>query len=462
MPRGRPKKQPTEIEVLPPEDNQPPQKVIKHKTEWVEVVEEPTTDDAVDFSDDAEVEARPRRKTKNEREELRKKLAQSGATPGSQLKLTIERYLHSDVVDGSGGMFAETEHCTKYVCSESHVTGEDYIDVARRFGPGLYRFTLRLQNKIVTAWDKRISATPQTPVVQHVDSNDPTSPQVIVQGDGQQTVMPSIKDIMKVQREALKEQLEMAKLMREAYGFAPEQPQQQQTTDPKIAALQLIAENPDVMEKIGSGIAKTVLGSKGGDDSDPWAEVAKEAIRSGQASEIVASLIREIMAPFRNMWGNQNNGQAQMAQAPLQNQPTEQAAQVPLLQTQQQGVEGNQQNAPTGRGSTELPQGVQNQAQTITPAEQALAVVIANCAQKTPPQIVADQLLKHADLLNEQAPIYSIDGYLDMFAIMPVDDALEFVKTQPGGEQVASLPHAKEWTAELQRLIQEAGQEGEE
>src|SRR5262249_23820832 len=82
---------------------------------------------------------------------------------------------------------------------------------------------------------------------------------------------------------------------------------------PKVAALQMIAENPDVMEKIGKGIASTVLGAKGGGDSDPWADVAMEAIKSGQAAQIAATIIREIMAPFRNMRGEES---AQTFQAP--------------------------------------------------------------------------------------------------------------------------------------------------
>jgi hypothetical protein len=45
---------------------------------------------------------------------------------------------------------------------------------------------------------------------------------------------------------------------------------------------------------------------------------------------------------------------------------------------------------------------------------------------------------------------------------MTIDDALEFVKTQPGGEEVAALPHARAWTEEVQRLIKESRIEDDE
>lgn len=456
MPRGRPKKTAAQVELLPPEENdQPKIREIKHKTEWIEAVPVEETPEGDDDLEDVEIEDKPRKKTRNAIQEMRKKLRAQGVTPTSNLRLYIERYVHSET--DAGGSWAETEFCTKYSTTEEHIFNKDYIDAARKWGPGKYRITIRMDNRIVDAFDERISTAPTTPVIQHINPNDPNSPQVIVQSDGQQTVMPSIKDIMKVQREALKEQLEMAKLMREAYGFAPETPQSQQPvdTDPEIAALRLIAKNPDVMEKIGAGIAKTVLGSKAGDDTDPWAEVAKEAIRSGQASEIVASLIREIMAPFRNMWGNQNNGQAPMAQTQVQNQQAEQAS-IP---------EGVSQSG-EGMGAESVARledaSVGQEQPVMAPEEHALQVLIENCRRQVPVKIAFDRLIAYADMLNEQAPQYSIDGYISEFALMTPDQAIEFVKTQPNGEAVASLPHAQQWTAELQRLIKEAGQEGEE
>jgi hypothetical protein len=468
MPRARSKKQSAEAELLPPEDNQPSQKVIKHKTEWVEVVEEAPEEIGDDLEDD-ETEDKPRRKIKSAREELRKKLRAQGVAPSTNLRLYIEKYLHSD--SNTGGSYAETEFCTKYQTTEEHILNKDYIDVAKRWGAGKYRITIRMQNKIVDAFDERISATPTGPVIQHVNPNDPTSPQVIVQttnGDGQQYQPPSMRDIMKAQKEAFKEQLEMAKLMREAYGLTPETPQQQQqTVDPELAALQLITKNPDVMEKIAGGIAKSIFGGKGvADDTPWWADILKDSITTGQLAPTVQGVVRALFPNglFGGLFpGGNNNGQAQMATAPLQTNGTADSQRATDGRTvvAQEIPQGNQSLQPASgeadQQSGMLPAGQQQ----ITPEQHALARLIQNCQRNVPVQVAYQQLINYADAVNEQAPEYSIDGYIDLLGSMETDQVLEFVKALPGGEQVVGLPHVKEWTAELQRLIKE-NQEGEE
>src|SRR6266498_3890249 len=209
MPRGRAKKQSAEVEALPPEDSQPSQKVIKHKTEWVEVVEDAPEEIGEEF-DDTEIDDKPRKKTRNAIQEMRKKLRAQGVTPSSNLRLYIERYIHSET--DAGGSWAETEFCTKYSTTEEHVLDKGYMDTASKWGPGKYRITIRMDNRILDAFDVRISAAPTSPMVQHVNPNDPNSPQVIFQTSDGQQAMPSLKEVWKAQREALKEQLEMAKL----------------------------------------------------------------------------------------------------------------------------------------------------------------------------------------------------------------------------------------------------------
>src|SRR5215475_12402187 len=198
MPRGRPKgsakkrvpikaKQ-KKIEVLP---NDPDTEVedsgldgpqiveVKHKTEWSEYR---PVDDQPEGEGEEEEQEEPKRKYTNNAEILRNKLGKAGVLPGSQLKLTIEKYHHSDAIDGHGGHYAEREHCTKYICAEEHILSEDYLDVARRFGPGLYRMTIRRKNTIVTAWDKRISGSP-APLLEMANPADPNSPKVLLPGE---------------------------------------------------------------------------------------------------------------------------------------------------------------------------------------------------------------------------------------------------------------------------------------
>jgi len=364
-PRGRPRK--PAVEILPPEpepeDNQPPQQnvvEIKHKTEWSEMrpVDAPA-DEAIYEEEIFE----PKRRRNSERDELRKKLAKAEVTPGSMLKLTIEKYRHSEAVDSQGGSFAEREHCTKYVCAEEHITSEDYLDVARKFGAGLYRFTLRMKNQVVTAWDKRISAGP-TPIIQSTNPADPNSPQVIFQlpdgANGHQpvAVIDPMDQMVKTAQayQKLKKAFEPDVDPAAAPVAAP--------LDPKIAALQLIADNPDVMERIAKGISSTVLGQKHG-DGDPWAEVAMEAVKSGQAANMLRSAIDAIFNGINGLFPKPAmNGQApgvQAAPAPTAPAPAggnqESAQQVALTAADVliiQLIQAMERNAPLKEAQTTI------------------------------------------------------------------------------------------------------------
>lgn len=482
-----PRKKPAEIEILPPEDDQQPRgrkKLVeaKHTIQYsapvpVTVEEDPKEENTEeDFEIIEEEKARRRRKTaKDERDDLRRELDKLGVASVSRLKLSIDKYRHSD--SDESGTLAEKDYCTKYPVTKDHIVQEEYMDIARRYGAGRYWFTLRMDNKIVRQWERQVNAplTPSGPVIQHVNPNDPTSPQVIIQstnGEGQQQQVPmSIKDIMKNQREALKEQLEMAKLMREAYGFAPEQPQQQQqTTDPELAALHLIAKNPDVMEKLASGMAKTLFGAKGGSDDSPWwADIIKDSITTGQLAPTVQGIVKALFpnglfGGLSNMFsGGQQNGQAPMAQAPLSQDQPPGAQTNNYPQAGQEALASHQSSIqPTTIGDGQSDSANTQTTQQITPEEQALQSLIEHCRRNIPAPVACDRLIAFADAINDQAPHLSIDPYISMFASMPIDTALEFVKTQPNGEQVVGLSHAKEWTIELQRLIKEAGQEGGE
>ena len=460
MPRGRPRKNATEAELLPLEEDQPKVREIKHKTEWIEVapVEGTSEDDSADF-EGVEIEDKPRKRNKNAIQEMRKKLRAQGVTPTSNLRLYIERYVHSET--DAGGSWAETEFCTKYSTTEEHIFNKDYIDAARKWGHGKYRITIRMDNRIVDAFDERISATPSGPVIQQVNPNDPNSPQFIIQtnGDGQQPSQPmSMRDIMKQQKDALKEHLEMAKLMREAYGFTPEQQQPRSEEEVLTSA---ILKQPDVIETVVGNLVKRV-GGKGGGDDEPWyADAVKDAIKSGQGAQIVKTAIDALFNGFKGLFpGGQNNGQAQMATAPLQTSGTVDG------QGATDGRNVVSQEVPQGNQSLQSGSGEANSEGGMLPAatseEQALTLLIDHCRRNAPVNIAFDRLISYADWLNDNAPQYSIDGYLDLLGTMTTDQVIEFVKTLPGGEQVVALPHAKEWCAGLQRLIKESQEGGEE
>jgi hypothetical protein len=464
MPRGRPKKaaaKPTTVEILPPEDNQPQVREIKHTTQWIETqpVEEVGEQTELEFDDESEDRPQRTRKNRNAREELRKKLRAQGVAPSSALRLYIDKYLHSD--SNAGGSWAETEFCTKYDTTEEHILNKDYIDVARRWGAGKYRITIRMQAKIVDAFDERISATPTGTVIQSSNPADPSSPQVIYQTvEGQQAgTMPTLKDFMKAQREALKEQLEMAKLMREAYGLTPEAPATPKNEEEILAGA--ILKQPEVIENVVGSVLKRFGGKAGESSSDPWAEVAMEMVKTGQAAQVVKTVIDGLFNGFQSFIPQRgaNNGQAQMGQTPMAQVDAQQPQHTQAGMAVLPHTEG--QTHPTaiqeGMGANQGPQ----EQRGVTPEEQALSLLIDHCRQNIPARIAFSRLCNYADYLNDNAPHLSIDEYITMLSGAPTDSVIEYVKSLPGGEQIAALPHAKEWTAELQRLIKES-QEGEE
>lgn len=486
-----PRRKAAEVELLPPEDDQQPrgrkklveaEHTIKYSAPVPVTVEaDPEEDSQEEDFDFVEKEKSKRRKktAKEERDELRREMDKLGVAGVSRLKLSIDKYRHSDSDDS--GTLAEKDYCTKYPVTKDHILNDEYMDVARRYGPGRYWFTLRMDNVIARQWERQVNAvvTPSGPVIQNVNPADPTSPQVIYQstnGDGQAQQIPmSIKDIMKTQREALKEQLEMAKLMREAYGFAPEAPQQQQqTTDPELAALHLIAKNPDVMEKLATGMAKTIFGSKGGGDDTPWwADIIKDSVTTGQLAPTVQAIVKGLFpnglfGGFANLFtGGQQNGQAPIHQTPVQNQAGSSVDEV----SSPQGFQQSQASLPQGdvarlpdanMGSAQEHQDSPPQQATITPEQHALSRLIQNCQRNVPVQVAYQQLVSYADRVEDEAPDYSIYGYIDLLGQMTTDQVLEFVKALPGGEQVVALPHCREWCEGLQKLIQESQEGGEE
>lgn len=225
----------------------------------------------------------------------------------------------------------------------------------------------------------------------------------------------------------------------------PEAPAQA-PVDPEIAALQLISKNPEVMEKVATGIARTVLGDKAMSDDNKWADVAIELIKSGQGPEMLRVLIQEFMSPFRGpaQYPAQQYAQAQAPQQPPGQIPPGPGNQpMPPQPTYVQGPPPGAEQPQAGADPGMLPE------------DHALMLTLQLCARRAPPQVACNRLLEYAGMLNNDAPQYSIDDYLDMFISMTPDDALAFVRTQRGGEAVAAMPHAREWTEQLQTMIKQ-------
>jgi len=465
MPRGRPKKTAAQAELLPPEEtDQPKVREIKHTTQWIEAVpvgEAPDadTDEGLEF---VEVEERQRRKktTKDERDELRREMDKLGVASVSRLKLSIDKYRHSDSDDS--GTLAEKDYCTKYPVTKAHILDDEYMDVARRYGAGRYWFTLRMDNKIVRQWERTVNQAvmPTGSVIQHANPNDPTSPQVIVNiPEGAQQPV-GVVDPWKQMRELAKTYKELKQTFEPEGAQAPTP----QRSEEEVLTTAILKQ-PEVIENVVGSVMKR-FGAKGG-DSDPWAEVAMEAVKNGQAAQIVREVVNGIFNGFQSFIpGRQQNGQTQVSAPPLQNQGGSGPNGVSSPQGFPQGQESLPQSVSPGLPASNMG-GTETHTHTPTPTPEGQALndilnyVVSECAKQTEVRLVAGGIEQYID--TAVSPFYqgSIWAKLDNIALMPTEAVIEFVKGFPGGEQIAALPHAKEWTAELQRLIKES-QEGDE
>jgi hypothetical protein len=235
---------------------------------------------------------------------------------------------------------------------------------------------------------------------------------------------------------------------------SPPAPAPQPQVDPKVSALKIIAENPSLTE-----IAKEVFGfgSKGDGDGDRWAEVAMKAVEKGEASKIANALVNLVSTGLGSL---ASAFAPKPAQPPAQQAPQSTQQTAPTVQNTQaapQVAPANVEHPAQLPASDQQPQAQAERQQQIelTPAEQALAVLMNDCAQNIPVQITFDKLMNYADAINDQYPLHSIDGYLKIFAAMPVDTALAFVAKRPGCASVTALPHAKEWCDSLQQLLKQ-------
>lgn len=466
-----PRRKAVEAELFSPEDDQlsrgrkklvEAEHTIKYSAPVTVPVEEDPAEDppGEDFDFVEEEKAKKRRKTsKDERDDLRRELDKLGVASVSRLKLSIDKYRHSDSDDS--GTLAAKDYCTKYPVTKDDIINDDYMDVARRYGAGRYWFTLRMDNKIVRQWERQVNqaVTPAGPVIQHVNPNDPTSPPVVFQlPEGAQQPV-GIVDPMKQMRELAKTYRELKQAFEP--GAAQATTATAPPTDPEVVLLQNLANNDKFMDKINNGLLGKVLGKGALEDDPSWSAVGMEAVKSGQLGPAIDGIGRILFGIVeRILPARGNNGQTPLGAQTVLPVANTQGANPQESRPEIHALSEGQRTSAIQEGMGNV-QGSENQ-RAMTSEEQALNLLVDHCQRNAPVKIAFDRLMAYADMLNDQAPQYSIDGYLDLFGAMETDQVIEFVKTIPGGEQVVSLPHAKEWTASLQQMIKEAGSEGDQ
>lgn len=289
-----------------------------------------------------------------------------------------------------------------------------FLIVMRKNGQHVKNGTLPVFSCEPLPIDERIpSGAEQAPQPVVVPAAAPYPVQVI-----EQQPLPSPK-------EQLREALELVKMVQGISGTSANPAPAAAPMDPELAVLQVLAKDETFANKLSKGLLSKFFGDVK-EEPDPWADVAKEALRSGQAGELLKVAISSIGETIRGFFPQQpNNAPAAAAQPPAQ-QPMPTAA--PPEQLQQQ--------------------------QPVTPEDHLLSLVLEKCYRKVPPKAARDQIIKFADDTNYTDPANSVDWYIDAFAAMPTDDALAFVNSYvPGSEQVTTMPHAKAWIAELQQLL---------
>ena len=229
-------------------------------------------------------------------------------------------------------------------------------------------------------------------------------------------------------KEQLKEALELVRMVQGITGTSVANPAAVAPDDPEVAVLRLLAKDERVLDKLSKGLLGKIFNDVK-EEADPWAEIAKEALRSGQAVELLQVGIKSLFQGFSGFFP-QFASNAPAAQQPRPQPPP--------------------QPPPKDWPPQALP------TQTLAPSEELLSYVLQQCHLNAPREAVADQIITFADQINETDPLQSVDWYIRAFALMPTDEALVFVnQSVPGSERITELPHAKVWTAELQQLLKQ-------
>jgi len=399
------------------------------------------------------------------KQKLRAKFTARGIGGSEELKLRIDR-MPTYGQDGLAGVRTDKQFCGVVTCNDSYFDNDNYlIRIQQSYGPGDYWLTLRHKNTIVQQWVESVGGFP---VAQAVSENGQPSPTIINYQPPNQAG-PQAPDTLGQLRGALR----LVKDFREDLGLVMPQAATSQAPpalDAETAFLQGLAHDDKFMDRIRNGTLKHIFGDKAAPDDEPgFAAIAMKMVETGQADKAinaVANFALKLADRILPNWGN-HNGSSQMGAQAIQDQGPANAGQQDIsLSSVQGGPHAALQQGDGGSTGRQV-DGAYTAAnasayQNLSPQQQALMILFDDCRMKLPPQIAYDKLMDLAEAVYDQAPAYSLYPYLTYFGDMTIDDALEFVKTQPGGEEVAALPHACVWTEEVQRLIKESRIEDDE
>ena len=452
-------KKKSQVETLPPEmeTKQTRRQVVeaKHTVTYLapEIVEIPIEQDEEETPEGEAVEAEQVQRPPSFRTKIRERFKARGIGVDETLMLRIDRLPFFEQ-NGLAGVRSDKEFCGVLPCKENFFDGDEYlIEIQRRYGPGDYQLTVRHKNFIVSSWREHIGGF-SAPIT--VASSEPGQPPTMIYTQPMGQAPPSPQRSIK---EELRDMAEMIKLVDNIRGPREETQTSPARTEDEVLATAILKQ-PDVIENVVGSVIKRFGRNGGGDDDpSPWA-VAMKLVESGQASQIVKAFLDSFWNGINNFRGNQNGHAQTQAQGMAQHQ-TPQPTQLPHMPPSEARPE---MAAPSQQAA--------EQQQQMSPEQEALALVLDHCQRQAPPRITLAELTQREQtlqgLINQHAMqtgqilTNQITLYLDLFNDMTTDEVIEIVKSLPGGAEVVALPHAREWTEQLQKLIQESNGGDEE
>lgn len=347
-------------------------------------------------------------------------LREIGASP-STWTLVIDR-LPNYQKDGAFHTRVKYSRCGTLPLTEDSLRGEGYIEeIQTRWArPGRandFRLLVRKDNRIYCYLPVLSIEPPDPEVIAKQTAIE--SPQINFQmPQGENSFDSFIKQAEKMAR------------LREAMGWiAPQTVQNSAASNEPLtterALLHLIAQDGDVIESFTSKL-KGVLRKGDGAREISWMDLVFEAIKS----DALPKMIREA----KNLITEANsNGQAQMG-----------ATQIPFTQNQQADIPTAQ--VPNDQATT--PRAANGAPGVAPPAIELLQFTVTACIQRLDVKEAARRVLSFESLNPEVTP------YLNAFSEMPAEAAVQWIAASvPQAASIAQMPHAKQWTEELQKAL---------
>lgn len=421
-------------------------------------------------------EQKPVKIKKSLREKLQEKLKKGGITNTEGVYLRIDRFLNPDA-QGNDGMNGDKEFCWRGPCTIEYVTNDDYLgDTAKRHGAGNYWFTLRNQKTILAQWQIRIGGIPQTATTQA----DPMTGQSQIvyqplpaqpsQNGTQSPTIPITKTLKEVAE--IIEVVDRIRGDREPINI-PQIPPEPQLS-PEAQVLNLAAKSPGFIESV---IDKFV--DRGDREPSVTELIFKHGAELANAfGNMLQGVIRTAAEEFKQV--RQTNGEYQQYVQNQMGTPQTAQTQAELARTGQ--MDNIQLRTNAYRQETSQQTGIQTPEENQTsiesgnftnpngapvgtsPEDALLSLICDNCARQIPPQITAQRINEFADLIAEQAPHLSVDGWIDMFCAYDTETIINLASQGMFGEQgrqLAQTSHAQLWLVALRDILKEEQPETE-